>query len=225
MDAAAAAHEDVLIPVGHAYHLVGHHLADGQNQIVGGIQQKPVHFHVDGVGNHALGNFGHVFPGHHADFFHVRAPGMHLESLIGNVAEHGRGLFPGHGHMGAQGGKNVDFAFVLQHIPDMPGNASGVGMQAGIIRGQQKQLFQRSANGGQGAGENLPQLLVGKARFPGGNVFRICNFHSLTRCRWRRQCPRPRRSSRCGRIRPWARPAARRYVRRSNRAEPAAGWR
>ncbi len=52
----AAADKNVLVPVGHAHHFMGNHLSDGENQIVGRIQNQFVHFHVDGIGDQTFGN-------------------------------------------------------------------------------------------------------------------------------------------------------------------------
>ncbi len=41
----ASAHKDILGVVGHAYHLMGHHLADGQNQVVCRVHQMAVDLH------------------------------------------------------------------------------------------------------------------------------------------------------------------------------------
>ena len=46
---AAAAHKQVLGLVGHTDHFVGHHLADGEDQVIFGVQKAPVEFHRNGV--------------------------------------------------------------------------------------------------------------------------------------------------------------------------------
>ena len=111
---AAAADEDVLAHIGHTHNLVRNDLANRQNQVIGRIQQKFVHFHIDAGGHKALGNLGNKFAGNFANLHHIVTPVVHDHSVKGNLTKESLPLLLGHRHMGTQGRHNIHLASVLQ---------------------------------------------------------------------------------------------------------------
>ena len=59
------AHENILGVIGHADHLVGHHLPRGEDQIESPVGEQPIHLGRPVVSDFPPGNLIEKIPGHH----------------------------------------------------------------------------------------------------------------------------------------------------------------
>ena len=220
--AAAHAYEQVLGVVGHAHHLMGHHLARGDDEVVAFVHDPPIDLRRDGIGPKALGDLGDEGCRDLAQLHHVRPPVVDEHPVVGDVAEHPLPLVPGHGHVGAQGGQDVHLDAVFhQGVVIDVGDAARVGMEAGEVRGQDQDLAQGPPL--QAFQQGDADLLPRETRVGARDAIDVLHFGRLMRCKWRLPCCRRGRSSWCGRTGPWGHPAARRCGRRSSPAGPEAG--
>ena len=138
---AAASHQHVFVAVGHAHHLVRHHLADGQDDIVRGVKDALVNLHRHSLVDQPFGNFGQESCGHLAHLHHIVAPVVHNHAVKGDAAKHALPFRLGDGHMGAQRGQDIHRAGVLEHVVQHLSNGPGIGVEARVIRRQQQHFF------------------------------------------------------------------------------------
>ena len=138
--AAAHAHEYVLGVVGHADHLVGHDLPDGEDQVEGRVEQEFVDLGRPADSSPSLRRpRGHRKPGP-PHRHHVVAPVVDAELSVGHVAEHRPDLLRAHRGMGAEGRHHVGEG-VAEVVIDHLGDGPGEGVQAGEIRRNGKTRF------------------------------------------------------------------------------------
>ena len=141
--AAAQAHEQVLGVVGHAHHLVGDHLAHGEDQVEAAVHQQVVDLHLDVRDIQALADVGHHVLGNLAQDGGVGLPVVDQHVLVGHHVAEELLLFLGaQRHMGAQGGHHLH---LRAHGPELGiedlGDLAGVAVAAGIVRGHDQDLL------------------------------------------------------------------------------------
>src|ERR1700722_4038223 len=89
---ATRAHENILVVIGHAYHFMGHDLADGDNEIEAAACNEPVHLRRPGIAQLAFGLLKDELGRDFAQGLDVCTPVMHAEKLCGHGAKHSREL-------------------------------------------------------------------------------------------------------------------------------------
>ena len=141
--AAAQAHEQVLGVVGHAHHLVGDHLAHGQDQVKAAVHQQVVDLHLNVGDIQALADLAHHLGGHLAQHGGVALPVVHQHILVRHhIAEELLLLLGAERHVGAQGGHHLHLgAHSLQAGIEDLGDLTGEGVAAGIIGGDDQDLL------------------------------------------------------------------------------------
>ena len=118
-------------------------LTHGNNEIVLLIHHTAIDLHIHCIVPQALGDLLKVFSGHFADLHHIGAPIVGEELLIGDVAKHMLGLGLGDGDMGAQCRENVHLtAHVHKGMVVDVGDETGIGMDAGIVGGDNEDVLQ-----------------------------------------------------------------------------------
>ena len=143
---APGAHEDVLVVVRHADHLVRHDLPDGQDEIVlpgpdqVGQLDGPREIH------RALGNPPHELPRHLADGRDAGAPVVHPEPIGRDAGKHLRDLLRRHRGMRAERGQDVGQARAKE-VVRQPGQATGLRVEAGEVRGNRQHAPARAEAG------------------------------------------------------------------------------
>ncbi len=128
---AARADEEVLVVVGHADHLVGHHLAQREDQVVATLADEPVHLGRPGLVEAAAGGLGDKGGGHFAQRDHIVAPVVLPDQRERQPGEHPIELPRLHRKVGAQGGQHVDQAVAVVMV-------SQAGQPAGLAGGPRK---------------------------------------------------------------------------------------
>ena len=141
---AAQTHKQVLGVVGHAHHLVGHHLAHGQNQVEAAVHQQVVDFHLDIRHVQSLADLGHHLLGHLAQHSGIALPVVHQDILIGHhIAEELLLFLRADRHVGSQGRHDLHFSAhgLEPRIEDLR-NLTGKAVAAGIVGGNNQDLLQ-----------------------------------------------------------------------------------
>ena len=174
--AAAQAHKQVLGIVGHAHHLVGHHLAHRQNQVESAVHQQVVYFHLDLRGIQAAADLVDKVLRNGAQNGGIGLPVVDQDILVRHHAAEELLLFPvAHGHVGAQCGHHLHLgAHGLQAGIEDLGDLTGIAVAAGIIRGHDQRLLDVRILGQQLFAHG-DDLLLGDA----GSVGAIQFFHTL----------------------------------------------
>jgi hypothetical protein len=122
---------------------MGHHLADGNNKVIGLINNAFVDFHVYGVRYKPLRNLFYITAGNLPDFYDIRPPVVYDKILLRNTASKEfidfRHL---HWFMCPQRGHDVDAAAVLQQIIINRRYFARAGMHSCKVRRNQEHLPQ-----------------------------------------------------------------------------------
>ncbi len=99
---AARANKNILAPIGHPHHLMRHHLANRQNQIVPPIPQQLIHLRRPRVVQLPLAHLAHELPRNLTQRHNVIAPVVHPKKLPRRLPKHRRNLRIGHRRMRPQ---------------------------------------------------------------------------------------------------------------------------
>ena len=103
----ARAHEDVLVVVGHADHLMGNDLADGEDQIKAALHQQPIDLGRPAIVDFPFAQFANHVARDFAQGDQIVAPIVHADHGRRQAAKHAFDLCFRHGGVRAQGGQDV----------------------------------------------------------------------------------------------------------------------
>src|SRR5579863_10449661 len=130
---ASRAHENVLCVVGHAYHFMGHDLADGENEIEVAMHNEPVYLCRPRIVQLAFRLLADELGRDLAKGLDVRTPIMHAEKLCRHGAKNSCELLRFHRSMRAEG-RQDRLEPVAEIFPGEACQVAGARMHAALIR-------------------------------------------------------------------------------------------
>ena len=125
---ATGAYKYVFVVISHADHLMRHHLADRQNEVVV-VVDEAIHLGRPRVVETAFADVVDEIGGDFTKGDDVVAPVVNTEEVARSFAKHGRDLGIGHGAMGAERGEHVGEGFAVVPM-DHLGQDAGLRVEA-----------------------------------------------------------------------------------------------